>query len=343
MSTTNTELTPERERELITQLRQLRAQIDTELSKVIIGQKDVVRQLLISLMAGGNCLITGAPGLAKTLLVKSIAQLFDLKFNRIQFTPDLMPADITGTEVLEEDGAGNRSMRFIPGPIFSNVLLADEINRTPPKTQSALLEAMQEHQVTAAGRRYPLDEPFFVLATQNPIEMEGTYPLPEAQLDRFMFNVMIDYLPEDDEVTVVQQTTSRNFQPINSLFSGDTVREFHQVVQRVPIADDVVRYAVRIAAASRPGQQGTPDFINELVSWGAGLRAAQYLVLGGKAQALLDGRAYVSSKDIQSLAKPVLRHRILPNYRAEAQGVTVDSLVDRLLGVVAHPKNEAVA
>ncbi len=254
-----------------------------------------------------------------------------------------MPADITGTEVLEEDGAGNRSMRFIPGPIFSNVLLADEINRTPPKTQSALLEAMQEHQVTAAGRRYPLDEPFFVLATQNPIEMEGTYPLPEAQLDRFMFNVMIDYLPEDDEVTVVQQTTSRNFQPIKSLFSGDTVREFHQVVQRVPIADDVVRYAVRIAAASRPGQSGTPDFINELVSWGAGLRAAQYLVLGGKAQALLDGRAYVSSKDIQSLAKPVLRHRILPNYRAEAQGVTVDSLVDRLLGVVAHPKNEAVA
>ncbi len=343
MSTTNTELTPERERELITQLRQLRVQIDTELSKVIIGQKDVVRQLLISLMAGGNCLITGAPGLAKTLLVKSIAQLFDLKFNRIQFTPDLMPADITGTEVLEEDGAGNRSMRFIPGPIFSNVLLADEINRTPPKTQSALLEAMQEHQVTAAGRRYPLDEPFFVLATQNPIEMEGTYPLPEAQLDRFMFNVMIDYLPEDDEVTVVQQTTSRNFQPIKSLFSGDTVREFHQVVQRVPIADDVVRYAVRIAAASRPGQTGTPDFINELVSWGAGLRAAQYLVLGGKAQALLDGRAYVSSKDIQSLAKPVLRHRILPNYRAEAQGVTVDSLVDRLLGVVAHPKNEAVA
>ncbi|MFN9721243.1 MAG: AAA family ATPase [Planctomycetota bacterium] len=343
MSTTNTELTPERERELITQLRQLRTQIDSELSKVIIGQKDVVRQLLISLLAGGNCLITGAPGLAKTLLVKSIAQLFDLRFNRIQFTPDLMPADITGTEVLEEDGTGNRSMRFIPGPIFSNVLLADEINRTPPKTQSALLEAMQEHQVTAAGRRYPLEEPFFVLATQNPIEMEGTYPLPEAQLDRFMFNVLIDYLPEDDEVTVVQQTTSRSFQSIKSLFSGDMVREFHQVVQRVPVADDVVRYAVRIASASRPGQSGTPEFINELVSWGAGLRAAQYLVLGGKAQALLDGRAYVSSKDIQSLAKPVLRHRILPNYRAEAQGLTVDSLVERLLSVVAHPKNEAVA
>ena len=341
--TTSTELTVERERELIIQLKQLRKQIDAELSRVIVGQKEVVRQLLISLMAGGNCLITGAPGLAKTLLVKSIAQLFDLKFNRIQFTPDLMPADITGTEVLEEDGAGGRSMRFIPGPIFSNVLLADEINRTPPKTQSALLEAMQEHQVTAAGRRYPLDEPFFVLATQNPIEMEGTYPLPEAQLDRFMFNVMIDYLPEDDEVAVVQQTTSRSFQPIKSLFSGETVREFHQVVQRVPIADDVIRYAVRLAAASRPGQKGTPDFINDLVSWGAGLRAGQYLVLGGKAQALLDVRSYVSSKDIQTLAKPVLRHRILPNYRAEAQGVTVDSLVDRLLAVVEHPKNESVA
>jgi MoxR-like ATPase len=339
----NTELTPDRERELIGILRQFRKQIDAELSRVIVGQKDVVRQLLISLLAGGNCLITGAPGLAKTLLVKSIAQLFDLKFNRIQFTPDLMPADITGTEVLEEDGAGGRAMRFIPGPIFSNVLLADEINRTPPKTQSALLEAMQEHQVTAAGRRYTLDEPFFVLATQNPIEMEGTYPLPEAQLDRFMFNVLIDYLPEDEEVAVVQQTTSRNFLPIKSLFSGDIIREFHQVVQRVPIADDVIRYAVRLAAASRPGQTGSPDFVNELVSWGAGLRAGQYMVLGGKAQALLDGRAYVSTKDIQSLAKPVLRHRILANYRAEAQGITVDSLVDRLLAVVEHPKNEAVA
>ena len=341
--TNHTELTPDRERELIGILRQFRKQIDTELSRVIVGQKDVIRQLLISLLAGGNCLITGAPGLAKTLLVKSIAQLFDLKFKRIQFTPDLMPADITGTEELEEDGAGGRAMRFIPGPIFSNVLLADEINRTPPKTQSALLEAMQEHQVTAAGRRYTLDEPFFVLATQNPIEMEGTYPLPEAQLDRFMFNVLIDYLPEDEEVAVVQQTTSRDFQPIKSLFSGDIVREFHQVVQRVPISDDVIRYAVRLAATSRPGQNGSPDFINELVSWGAGLRAGQYMVLGGKAQALLDGRAFVSTKDIQSLAKPVLRHRILTNYRAEAQGITVDSLVDRLLACVEHPKNEAVA
>jgi MoxR-like ATPase len=335
---TSMELSPDRERELIGQLRQFRSRIDSELSRVIVGQQDVVKQLLIALLSGGNCLITGAPGLAKTLLVKTIAQVFDLKFNRIQFTPDLMPADITGTEVLEEDGAGNRSMRFIPGPIFSNVLLADEINRTPPKTQSALLEAMQEHQVTAAGRRYELEEPFFVLATQNPIEMEGTYPLPEAQLDRFMFNVLIDYLPEDDEVTVVRRTTSQSVQPVSSLFTGSTVREFHEVVRRVPIADDVVRYAVRLAAASRPRQAGTPDFINEYVSWGAGLRAGQFLVLGGKALALLEGRSYVSAKDIQQLAQPVLRHRILANYRAEAQGVTVDSLIERLLGVVQHPK-----
>ena len=336
-------MTPDRERELISQLRSLRSDIDAELSKVIIGQKDVVQQLLISLLSGGHCLITGAPGLAKTLLVNSIAQLFNLNFNRIQFTPDLMPADITGTEVLDDNGAGQRQMRFIPGPIFANVLLADEINRTPPKTQSALLEAMQEHQVTAAGQVHTLEEPFFVLATQNPIEMEGTYPLPEAQLDRFMFNVLIDYLPEDDEVAVVRQTTSKARETVNSLFDGDQIRELNQVVQRVPVAEDVVRYAVRIAASSRPNQSGTPEFINELVSWGAGLRAAQNLVLGGKARALLDSRPYVSSDDIRALAKPVLRHRILPNYRAEAEGITTETLVERLLQHVAHPKQEAVA
>ncbi|MCA9063963.1 MAG: MoxR family ATPase [Planctomycetaceae bacterium] len=343
MTSEESAITPDRERELIAQLRSLRQKIDAELCKVIVGQKDVVRQLLVSLLSGGHCLITGAPGLAKTLLVKSIAQLFDLRFNRIQFTPDLMPADITGTEVLEEDGAGHRTMRFIRGPIFANVLLADEINRTPPKTQSALLEAMQEHQVTAAGQRYVLEEPFFVLATQNPIEMEGTYPLPEAQLDRFMFNVLIDYLPEDEEIAVVQQTTSRRAQSVQSLFEGHTIREFHQIVQRVPIAEEVVRYAVRIASASRPGQKYAPGFVNELVSWGAGLRAGQNLVLGGKALALLDGRSYVSSQDIQALAHPVLRHRILPNYRAEAQGVTVDSIIDRILESVEHPRKEAVA
>ncbi|MEO1983100.1 MAG: AAA family ATPase, partial [Fuerstiella sp.] len=243
----------------------------------------------------------------------------------------------------EEDGAGHRTMRFIPGPIFANVLLADEINRTPPKTQSALLEAMQEHQVTAAGMTHKLQEPFFVLATQNPIEMEGTYPLPEAQLDRFMFNVLIDYLPEDDEVAVVRQTTSKRREKLQRLFAGSMITELNQVVQRVPIADEVVRYAVRLAAASRPGQKGAPEFVNELVSWGAGLRAGQNMVLGGKARALLDGRPYVSTADIQALAKPVMRHRILPNYRAEAEGITTEVIVDRLLEHVEHPKQEAVA
>ncbi len=336
-------LAPERERELIDHLGQLQQRVDDELSKVIIGQKLVIRQLLISLLAGGHCLITGAPGLAKTLLVKSIAELFSLKFNRIQFTPDLMPADITGTEILEEDRGGHRMMRFIPGPIFTNVLLADEINRTPPKTQSALLEAMQEHQVTAAGKRHVMDEPFFVLATQNPIEMEGTYPLPEAQLDRFMFNVLIDYLPEDDEVTVVQQTTSHETESMNPLFfDGSQVSGFHQVVQKVPVADDLVRYAVRLASASRPGRTGATEYVNQYVSWGAGLRAAQYLVLGGKAAALLDRRSHASANDIRALCEPVMRHRILINYRAEAEGISTEMIVKHLLETVDHPKQEAV-
>src|SRR5258705_7801466 len=293
------------EQQVVEQIRGSRHRIDEELSKVIVGQADVIEQLLISLFAGGHCLITGAPGLAKTLLVRSIAQVFHLNFQRIQFPPDLMPADITGTEILEQEANGHRRMQFVKGPIFGNVMLADEINRTPPKTQAALLEAMQEHQVTVAGVRYPLEEPFFVLATQNPIEMEGTYPLPEAQLDRFMFNVLIDYLPEDDEVAVVQQTTSRRPEPIEPLFSGDDVRRFHEVVQRVPIAEDVVRYAVRLAAASRPGHEGAPDFVNQWVSWGAGLRAAQFLVLGAKARALLAGRAHVNADDIRALVHAV--------------------------------------
>ena len=254
-----------REAETVAQVRGSRGKIDAELSKTIVGQSDVIEQLLICLFAGGHCLVTGAPGLAKTLLVRSLAQIFDLKFQRIQFTPDLMPADITGTEILEQLPDGQRRLQFVKGAIFGNVILADEINRTPPKTQSALLEAMQEHQVTVAGRRYELDEPFFVLATQNPIEMEGTYPLPEAQLDRFMFNVLIDYLPEDDEVAVVLRTTSRSSEKIEPLFTGADVRRFHQVVQQVPIAEEVVRYAVRLAAASRPGRAGTPGFINDWV------------------------------------------------------------------------------
>ena len=318
------------EREAVEQIIASRTKIDGELSKVIVGQKEVIEQLLIALVSGGHCLITGAPGLAKTLLIKSISQVFHLKFQRIQFTPDLMPADITGTEILQDTGEGRR-MTFVHGPVFANMILADEINRTPPKTQAALLEAMQEHQVTAAGVRHPLPEPFFVLATQNPIEMEGTYPLPEAQLDRFMFNVVIDYLPEDQEVTVVAQTTARQPEPIAALFTAADVLRFQETVRKVPIAEDVVRYAVRLASASRPRQNGTPDFINEWVSWGAGLRAAQYLVLGGKARALLHGKAHVRYEEIQALAHATLRHRILINYRAEAEGITVRSVIDRLL------------
>ena len=324
---------PQAEQQTVEQIKAGRGKITAELGKVVIGQHEVIEQLLLALFSGGHCLITGAPGLAKTLLVKSIAQVFHLNFRRIQFTPDLMPADITGTEILQETGEGRR-MVFVPGPVFANIILADEINRTPPKTQAALLEAMQEHQVTAAGTRYPLPEPFFVLATQNPIEMEGTYPLPEAQLDRFMFNVVMDYLPENDEVAVVAQTTSRQADAINALFSGEDVLRFHEIVRKVPVAEDLVRYAVRIAAASRPKQNGTPDFINEWVSWGAGTRAGQYLILGSKARALLKGRAHVTAEDIQTLAYPVLRHRILINYRAEAEGVSVEKVIAKLLETV---------
>ena len=325
------------DKETVNQIIASRNRIGTELAKVIVGQKEVIEQLLLALFSGGHCLITGAPGLAKTLLIKSIAQVFHLKFQRIQFTPDLMPADITGTEILQETGEG-RKMTFVNGPVFANMILADEINRTPPKTQAALLEAMQEHQVTAAGFRHPLPEPFFVLATQNPIEMEGTYPLPEAQLDRFMFNVVIDYLPEDEEVEVVTRTTARQPELISALFTAEDVLRFQDIVRKVPIAEEVVRYAVRLAAASRPHQKGTLDFINEWVSWGAGLRAAQYLVLGGKARALLDGRSHVRIDEIQSLAHAALRHRILINYRAEAEGITVKSVIDRLLeSVQASP------
>ena len=326
----------EADRETVERLVSGRARIEAELSKVIVGQKEVIEQILIALFAGGHCLITGAPGLAKTLLVKSIARIFHLKFQRIQFTPDLMPADITGTEILQDTGEGRR-MVFVRGPVFANMILADEINRTPPKTQAALLEAMQEHQVTAAGVRYALEQPFFVLATQNPIEMEGTYPLPEAQLDRFMFNVVMDYLPENDEVAVVTRTTSEPPAAIEPLFSGEDIMQFHGMVRKVPIAQELVRYAVRLAGASRPQQPGTPDFVNEWTSWGAGTRAGQFLVLGAKARALLKGRAHVTAQDIQALAYPTLRHRILLNYRAEAEGITVGGVVKRLIESVAAP------
>ena len=325
----------EEEARVVEQILEGRDKITAELSKVIVGQHEVIEQLLICLFAGGHCLITGAPGLAKTLLVRSVSQIFHLKFQRIQFTPDLMPADITGTEILEQDSDGRRHLQFVKGPIFANVILADEINRTPPKTQAALLEAMQEHQVTAAGRRYQLEEPFFVLATQNPIEMEGTYPLPEAQLDRFLFNVMIDYLPPEDELAVVMQTTSRSAEVIDALFSGEDVMRFHQAVRKVPIAEEVGAYAVRLAAATRPGREGVPDFVNDWVSWGAGLRAAQTLVLGAKARALLHGRAHVSLDDIRALVHPALRHRVLLSYKAEAEGVTIEDVIDRLLTSVS--------
>jgi MoxR-like ATPase len=321
------------ERETVERLATGRARIVSELAKVIVGQHEVIEEILIALLAGGHCLITGAPGLAKTLLVKSIARIFHLKFQRIQFTPDLMPADITGTEILQDTGEGRR-MTFARGPVFAHMILADEINRTPPKTQAALLEAMQEHQVTAGGVRHVLEEPFFVLATQNPIEMEGTYPLPEAQLDRFMFNVVMGYLPENDEVAVVTRTTSAAPAAIEALFSGEDVLRFHEIVRKVPVAEEIVRYAVRLAAASRPHQSGSPDFINEWVSWGAGTRAAQFLVLGAKARALLKDRAHVTVDDIRTLAFPTLRHRLLLNYRAEAEAVTVEKVIQRLLDTI---------
>lgn len=327
---------PPSDREAVERLIAGRARIESELGKVIIGQRDVIEQILIALFASGHCLITGAPGLAKTLLVKSIAQIFHLDFRRIQFTPDLMPADITGTEILQESG-GERRLSFVRGPVFAHMILADEINRTPPKTQAALLEAMQEHQVTAAGVRHTLPEPFFVLATQNPVEMEGTYPLPEAQLDRFMFNVVMDYLPVLDEVRVVTETTSGKPADIQPLFTGADVLQFHQLVRQVPIAAELVRHAVDLAAFSRPRQSASPGFVTDWVTWGAGTRAGQFLVLGAKARALLQGRAHVTAEDVRVLALPTLRHRILLNYRAEAEGIRVEEIISRLLETVKSP------
>ncbi len=315
-----------------------RAQILAELRKVIIGQDEVVEEVLIALFTGGHCLITGVPGLAKTLLIKTLAGILDLDFKRIQFTPDLMPSDITGTEILDEDQGGRR-LHFVKGPIFAQIILADEINRTPPKTQAALLEAMQEAHVTAAGRTYPLEQPFFVLATQNPIELEGTYPLPEAQLDRFMFNIVITYLSQDDEVRVVTQTTG-GAQPVPArVLTGSDILQFQEIVRPVAIADEIARYVVRLVDASRPGRPGAPDFIEKWVKWGAGLRASQALVRGAKARALMHGRYHVSIKDIQALAKPILRHRIMTNFYADSERITPDAIVDRLLDAVPVPKS----
>ena len=336
MDTNTTDNTHEQDRQAVEQISAGREKIEQELGRVIIGQKDAVEEILITLFAGGNCLITGVPGLAKTLMVRAIAGIFDLDFHRIQFTPDLMPADITGTEILI-DGENGRELQFVKGPVFTNVLLADEINRTPPKTQAALLEAMQEKQVSVGGTSRDLPKPFFVLATQNPIEMEGTYPLPEAQLDRFLLNVFIDYLPEEDEVKVVSETTSRVDAQTSPVFKAEDVLRIQSVVRKVPVADSVVRYAVRLAASSRPGQANTPDFVNEWINWGAGLRAGQALIIGAKARALLQGRSHVTPDDVKALAVPVLRHRILPNFKAEAEGVDADQVIAKLVETVPVP------
>jgi MoxR-like ATPase len=320
------------------QVQQGRERILAELRKIIVGQDEVVDQVLIALFTGGHCLITGVPGLAKTLLIKTLAGILDLSFKRIQFTPDLMPSDITGTEILDEDH-GARMLRFVQGPIFAQIILADEINRTPPKTQAALLEAMQEYHVTAAGRTYPLERPFFVLATQNPIELEGTYPLPEAQLDRFMFNVVMTYLPEDDEVRVVTETTDAEEPVVQRVLTGAHILEFQRIVRQVIVSDEVARYAVRLVSASRPGQAGTPEFVEKYVKWGAGLRASQSMILGGKARALIHGRHHVSIKDIQALAAPILRHRIVTNFYAESDRLNADTIVTRLLDHVPVPRS----
>ena len=313
--------------------------IASELRKVIVGQDVVVEQALIALFAGGNCLLVGVPGLAKTLLISTLARALDLKFSRIQFTPDLMPSDVTGTDVIQDDPAtGQRRLSFMPGPVFANVLLADEINRTPPKTQAALLEAMQERRVTVQGRTYELDKPFFVFATQNPIELEGTYPLPEAQLDRFMLEVLLDYLPEEDEVAVVKSTTSLPPEAVQSVVSKEEILAYQRVVRRLPIADAVTRYAVKLVRTSRPGD-GAPDYVKQYVSYGASVRAAQALVLGAKARALLQGRASASFDDVRALARPVLRHRVLVNFTAQSERVTTDSLIGRLLESVPLPRS----
>ena len=312
--------------------------ISEQLKKVIVGQEAAIDQILMAFFAGGHCLLEGVPGLAKTLMIKTLAQILNLQFKRIQFTPDLMPADITGTDVLEEErSTGHREIRFIQGPIFANILLADEINRTPPKTQAALLEAMQEYHVTAGGTMYNLEQPFFVLATQNPIEQEGTYPLPEAQLDRFMFKIVIDYPTEEEEVAIVSSTTSVDEPELETVLSGEDIIMLHQIVRRVSAADNVVQYAVKLARATRPKSKDAPDFIQQWVRWGAGPRAGQYLILGAKARGILRGRVNASIEDVKSVANAVLRHRVLTNFHAEAEGVDSDAVITRLLDTVQEP------
>jgi len=315
-------------------------QVITEIRKVIIGQHEVVEQVLLTLFVGGNSIITGVPGLAKTLLVQTLADVLDLNYARIQFTPDLMPSDITGTEVLQQDAeTGKRSLQFVRGPVFTNILLADEINRTPPKTQSALLEAMQEHQVSAQGETYTLEEPFLVLATHNPIELEGTYPLPEAQLDRFMFNIIIDHPPLHEELEVLRETTKQKEVTFERTITGPDIVAFQKLVRRVPVAEPVMNFALDLVRKTRPETPDAPDFIKQWIEYGASVRAAQYLILGGKARALLHGRYYVDFEDIRHLASPVFRHRILTNFHAESERITTDKVVEQLLEAVRVPRS----
>jgi MoxR-like ATPase len=330
--TTQPTRTPGDDVEAVQALKSSFQAMKSEIAKVIVGQDEIVEQLLVALLARGHCLLVGVPGLAKTLLIKTLAEVLDLKFSRIQFTPDLMPSDITGTEIIEDNRtAGTKSFRFVKGPVFANILLADEINRTPPKTQAALLEAMQEHHVTAAGQKYLLEEPFFVLATQNPIEQEGTYPLPEAQLDRFMFNLWLDYPSVTEEQEIVKSTTSMYRAELRRILGAEEISRFQDLVRRVPVADNVIAYAVNLVSRTRPGSPFAPQFIKDWLSWGAGPRASQYLILGAKTRAILDGRHTPDVNDVRRVCQPVLRHRIVPNFNAEADGVTPVKIVERLL------------
>jgi MoxR-like ATPase len=326
----------------VRRLREAHATMRSEIAKVIVGQDRVLDELLIAIFSRGHCLLVGVPGLAKTLMVSTLARILSLEFKRIQFTPDLMPADITGTEIIQEDPVTrHREFKFLRGPIFANIILADEINRTPPKTQAALLEAMQEHRVTAGGHTYQLDEPFFVLATQNPIEQEGTYPLPEAQLDRFMFMVLVGYPSLEEEIEIMQRTTVTLAGEIQRLMNAEDILHLQEIVRRVPVADHVFQYALKLTRATRAKGPDAPDFINEWVTWGAGPRAGQYLILGAKARAILDGRTAVTCDDVAVVAPPVLRHRIITNFNAEAQGISADQVVQRLLQHVQKPTDPA--
>jgi MoxR-like ATPase len=336
--------TPPAEAQAVRELAAAYSQMTEQIGKVIVGQKQVVEQLLMALFSRGHCLLVGVPGLAKTLLVSTVSKILHLTFKRIQFTPDLMPADITGTDILQDDPeTGRRRFTFLPGPVFANMVLADEINRTPPKTQAALLEAMQEHHVTAGGAVYHLPEPFFVLATQNPIEQEGTYPLPEAQLDRFMFNIIVGYPNRGEELEIMKRTTSTLKSELQAFLHGEQILKLQDIVRQVVVADHVFDYACDLVRATRPREPNVPKFIPELVAWGAGPRASQYLILGGKARAILHGRLHVTTDDIKAVAHPVLRHRLVTTFNADAEGITTDQIIDRLLKTIALPQQEAAA